>query len=270
MKGEIQMWMTGDFISELRRMLRCPQSETNLLARSPVLCGRILLWLKLAYQQTGLSMVNSWGLVPAAAGLYNAQQLAGIIDASTRWPDVDLLESVHGTKGLYGVDTKPESLRATTDAFGRVLGFSPDSRRIMYRKAAGLPIPTSLRRRVERNAGHPADGVRLQDQSKLASLLFSKHLPGHDKVDITALLSDMLRRQSAADSTTTTHSSLRRKRRHNTPKGSIVQLLAVLEAELSSPVERVSIHFDYIALHMQCAKALIAVRNRIDAIPVAE
>ena len=254
--------------------------EDNPYISNPVLCGLIVLNNFLLYRKVGLRVVNSYGIVQAAAATHNVFRLGGRSDLEpiAEWPDMEAVERIFGAPALYGSE-KPHTAVAAWVSFLRILGRSSPDLKLMSRAYNGLPPQKSYQRKIRRGAGviqvdgDINDHINLEDEPSDLLPFLSDLLgdPRDGPTTGTSTLKDYILKslrkhlqdldvaQAAmmSDSRKAAGQALERNRRtRRAQRFSTAELLSELERRLAS--DFVNLAFDYLSLHQRCSKLYLS------------
>jgi hypothetical protein len=281
-RSKAETWERGEPITAFRNQLgrTTPmaglggvQSKSSLFSRTPVLCGLILFQLHLQYQDIGLKLSNTWGTIMYTNHLLEACRHSGTEPGVSfpPWPDMDIVMRLHGEQDLFAGKT-PRDLDESYTRYLRTAGTSERALEKFWREGLRGPDDDRL------PGGH--DMVYMKDHTQILPIFGQRYaltFVSETHLDIKVidkLLSDItidIQREEEKASrdakagggpSKNKKPRLRRNRNHKSPKFSVVQLLAVLEAGLTH--ETLSIRFDYLAMHCRCIRVLRIVRDGAD------
>ena len=279
LREEIEFWFKSDPVEVSKKVARksFAVSENTFMQRSPMLCGLVLFRIRLQYQHLSLALANAWAIIASTAHLYLACRL---YDKHPRqkpfgtWPDMDLVLDLHGKDDICG-GLKVEKVEDALAAHLKMMGYDEDVCKSIRAGVAGSELLISRHRRkalsTKISNGGPVKG--LVDHTQIIPIFRQRYLADsafRTKLDIKAiqtLLSDLDRDAGSSNQPNQEvtggrnvrgvgkkKKQLRRTRKHKSPKFSIVQLLAIIEAGLDT--ETTALRFDYVAMHLRCIRVL--------------
>jgi hypothetical protein len=257
LREDIEYWQKLDPIQVVKKNLHGSAGDTPsaFFDRAPILCGLILFRFCLLYQQTGLTLVNAWGMVVSSAHLYLAcklyDRLPGNSSRLKSWPDMDLVMSLHGEQDICGGHII-KTVEDANIAFLTMMGYANEAAQL-----ASIGANNGQPRASNNQAG--AKGIA--DHSAIIPMFKHRYLSNKradSRLDITLVQALLTVLKSDARQSPSQTVSFRHERRHRASKFSTVQLLAIVETGLR--LETVSLRFDYISMHLRCIQVLKSVQ----------
>lgn len=107
----------------MRAQLRCPpRVPFNLWKLHPVLCGLTLFRWRIAFQKTGLDIVNNRGAITAVLHIHNALRQVNMMDLG--WPDLETVVEAHSLDQFFLGSNRPKNLSQMVRNWGFVNGLS--------------------------------------------------------------------------------------------------------------------------------------------------
>lgn len=142
---EVRYWTRADPLSDLYRTIlpkmsftngnRAEAGETTMLRRNPLLCGLLLLRIRLQNQNCGLTLANAWGTILEVAHIYVAARHYDTVSqipvpALHDWPEMDMILHLHGKDDIFAGKV-PSDIDESSDAFMNMMGMLADKRRML-------------------------------------------------------------------------------------------------------------------------------------------
>lgn len=103
--GILKEWIQEDAFSKLKEKrysepLTGPLDRPyHVLSQHPLLCGTLLLNIRLRLQDAGVQMVNGWGSIICGAHMYNAARKKGYHPIA--WPDMGAFIAIHSPELIF-------------------------------------------------------------------------------------------------------------------------------------------------------------------------
>lgn len=248
----LEEWIEEDAFSKMKekmysRPLTGPLDRPYyLLSQHPLLCGTLLLDIRLRLQDPGIIMVNGWGSILCGAHLYNAARKEGYLPMA--WPDVEAFIAIHSPELIF-VGKAPSS---SDDYFKR------------FCLAAGMTAAVLGRGQRHSKQLQSKNGSRkIGVESPISKLLKSlHHLTPEVEIDVH-IVSKMLTNVSQKAKRNSALTSPLFNQWNQTHKLTKVQLLAIVRQSLAN--EQPMLHFDYAAMHHRCRHLFTRIRSELGA-----
>lgn len=257
--------------------------RTAFLSINPILCGLLLLRIRIVIHDESIGVANEWSTIQQAGYLYSAMQKEKLLKhtlapnepaaVNLRWTDMEFVIALYGdTRFFYGA--RPRSPEEYFKQFSMALGYSATNFAIHRRKSLAqqskqpktldrlAPVSLMFRERlVGKNARRNFDLADIQ--KILESVRSCSELEGLGALadmttgEITSL--EDIPKQSADRRVNTPKLSRRQaeKEQNYTP----VQLLTGLRTALHS--ERIELAFDFLRFHRVCRTLLLDVTREL-------
>lgn len=215
----------------------------HLLSQHPLLCGTLLLNIRLRLQAVGIPIVNGWETITCGAHLYNAARQEGHL--TTAWVDMEAFVAIH-SPALIFVGKAPSSLDQYNKHLCLASGISVTSFSRDRRKS-GMLMSKKAPREIE---------VESPVSMLLNNLPLSTKDVKLDVLDVSKMLTivSQKKKRSRAVASLLNQSN-------QTQKMTEVQMLAIVRHSLAK--EQPMLHFDYVAMHHRCRQLFRRIRSEL-------
>ena len=216
----------------------------HLLSQHPLLCGTLLLNIRLRLQGAGIPMVNSWGSIICGAHLYNAARQEGHL--TTAWVDMEAFIAIHSPELIF-VGKAPCSLGQYSNHFGLARGVSITAFSRDRRKSGTKTMSKQGPRQIEVES-HVSKLL-----NNLPRLMEDLELGVQDVSRMLTTVSQKKKRSRAVASLLNQWNQIH--------KMTEVQVLAIVRQSLAN--EQPMLHFDYVAMHHRCRQLFRRLRSEL-------
>lgn len=270
----LQFWCHEDQqLDAAKRLKRHNIPEPfHLYRKHPWLCGLWKYYAQMRFHEISIVFVNAWGSVMSCAHLYNV--VGGGKRREMMWKDLDVIMPLQGEKTFFiGDAPKAEAVDECLKRFALAMGASASNLAKSTRKKKGLTLskrgPRGLKELgavLQTFKGRICDGngqndIRSEDVQKvLESATWDFDLNEDGRVDeIYKDTGEVSRNLAICATELILTSNLQAPKKTSTKHLPVGKLLGLMRDLLHA--EMIEISYDYLRLHRQCWRLLLAVKD---------